>query len=314
MAQDDTGSITKTLSSTIYNNEVDADFTITQETAWNGWELLGWTTEAEATKTPMIGNESICTFCDSITLYALYSSNITLSYDTNGSAQVIPSQTKERFYNASGNYKNPTFITAKAPTLHKHTFVHWEVLDENESVIKYYPANEPISPESNLHLTAKWDQHPEIEAYNRYFTLEQAKNGEITEDVLLEKVKATDMEDGLLKNGTDVIIPNMSQYDFTNAADIIITYRAIDKFGNTSEKSVHVYIVDTSTTQSSFSNYIRFINSDFLYYDDLPVSEQYGGLKTTSIWRTNSSYKQLLDRALEKTQPQKIFTFSSKNQ
>ncbi len=313
VAQDDTGTITKTLSSTIYNNEVDADFTITQETSWNGWELLGWTTETEATETPIIGNESISTFSDSITLYALYSSNITLSYNTNGSTQVLTSQTKERFYNASGSYKNPTFITAKGPTLENHTFVQWEALDEDGVVIKHYPANETISLESNLQLIAKWDQHPQIEAYDRYFTLEQANSGKITEAVLLEKVIATDKEDGSLTNGTDVIIPNMNQYDFTNSTDLIITYRAIDKFGNRSEKSVHVYIVDTNTTQSTLSYYIRFINSDFWYYDHLSVSEKYGGLETTSIWRTNSSYKHLLDSALEKTEPQKIYTFSSKN-
>ena len=310
--RDDTNIVTKTLSSTIYNNEAAADFSISQETLWTGWELLGWTIETEATETPMIGAESISTFSDSITLYALYSTDITLSYDTNGSAQFFSSQTKKRFYNASGNYKNPTFITAKAPILDKHTFVQWDSIDENGVVKTHYPANETISPETDLHLIAKWDQHPEIEAYNRYFTLEQAKNGEITKDVLLEKVTATDREDGVLENGTDVIILNMNQYDFTNSGDFIITYCATDTFGNVSEKSVHIYIVDTSTTQSTHSNYIRFINSDFWYYEHLSIPKEYGGLENTSIWHTNPSYKDLLNSTLQKTEPKKIYTFSSK--
>jgi uncharacterized repeat protein (TIGR02543 family) len=299
---------------TIYNNDESADFTISsmvgQDDVWKEWTLLGWTTETGAEEAPVVGIGNNYTCSDDMTLYAVYTSEVILSYDTNGSSMAIEPQIKECFYNASGESKYPTFVVAKEPVLSQHSFVSWRVVEgriwdtENSLIFSCMPKDQIIIKENTV-LKTSWDKHPMIEAYNRYFTLEQAQSGEITQAELLEKVTATDEEakapgneEGRLINGTDVIVKDYDVFDFTGITtdkSLEVTYQATDSFGNIVTKTMTVTITDTSMKKSTKKNYVRFISSNF--FDDENgniLSSNEGGLEETSIWRLNENYQNLL--------------------
>lgn len=308
---------TNTITKTIYNRETSCKITTRPIAEVDGWTIRGWSFNTEGDAAIHVSPDVEYELANNQTFYACYLQNIIVSYDTNGSAQVIPSQTEERFYNSSGNYKNPTFITANGPTLDSHTFVQWEELDENGSVISYYPEKETITVDHNLEFTAKWDQHPKIEAYDRYFTLEDAQNGDITADRLLEKVTATDREDGTLENGSAVIVKDYSEDVFTEITtdkEVYITYEAKDSFGNTTTKVITIHVVDTTVHQSPTVYYSRFISSEFYFHEAGYLPESEGGLASTSIWRTNPVYEQLLTHTLLQEEPILSWHFPKKGE
>lgn len=303
-------SFIQTISKTIYNRETSCSISIPALKNIDGWKALGWSLNEEADGDIHASVGNTYTLSDSTTFYGCYIQDITISYDTSGSAEKIPSQTKERFYNASGNYKNPSFTLASAPKLDKHSFVTWEEVDSDGTVSRNYTEKQELEVNRNLYLTAKWDSYPEIEAYDRYFTLEDVLNGVITDEELFEKVTSKDKEDGTLINGKDVTIPNLSQYDFLHNPDVVITYEAKDSFGNIVEKSITIHVVDTTVIESPIIFYSRFISLDFYADHEKLISEEYGGLKTTSVWRTSEIHKQLLEHTLNDTEPMESWNFS----
>lgn len=310
---DNTNAHTTSITKTIYNRETSSTITLPAITTITGWNSLGWSLNTEGDAFLHASPNSSYILSDNITFYACYEQDITLSYNTNGSAQILEPETKERFYNASGTYKNPVFTIANAPILDRHSFVHWEELDENGIVLNKHHAAKEFPIDHSMTLTAKWDAHPEIEAYDRYFTLEDAINGDISVNRLLEKVTAIDKEDGTLVNGTDVLVNNYNPDDFKNlsdSTDLSITYQAIDSFGNIVEKTITVHVINTTVTLSPKRYYARFIRSDFYTLNNLPISNDMGGLESTSIWRTNKTYQRLLEHVLNSKAPINTFSFS----
>jgi len=291
----DAGTIITTLSETIYNNDRYASFPIAEKGTWNGWKNIGWTDKTDTTEDVIISTGMAYTTDNSTTLYALYSSEVTVSYDTNGSATKYDSQTQKCFYNASGNVFYPTFRIANAPVLASHSFNRWISEDGRE-----YRAGEEVVIKKDTCLTACWDQYPELSVSNRYFTLEQAKNGEITQVELLKKVEATDREDGRLVNGTDVIVKDYDASVFTETtadSQVEICYLARDSYGNVASKTITVFVTDTSIKKCTQKTYVRFISKDFFMDDEgYMVSVEQGGLEETSIWRKNSAYRSLLQQ------------------
>lgn len=307
---DGSNKATRNITTTIYNRATSCDITIPSITAISEWNTLGWSFDIQGNAAIHVSPDVTYKLYENKTFYACYVQDITIVYDTNGSAQVIPSQTKQRYYNAIGSYTNSAFTIADEPVLDRHSFVTWEELDTNGTVIENYIAKSVITADHSLTLTAKWDRYPELEAYDRYFTLEEAIKGKITADRLFEKVTATDKEDGILVNETDVIIPNLNQYDFLTHPEVSITYQVSDSFGNMGEKSITVYVVDTTVTQSPTMYYSRFITSEFYTNTGIQVPKEHGGLETASIWRTTKSYQRLLEHALESSTPIHSFFFS----
>ena len=300
----------RTISKTIYNRETSCTISVPELQNINGWTPLGWSLNQNAASDIHVSPKTTYTLKENTTFYGCYMQNITISYNTNGSASEIPSQTQERLYNASGSYKNPAFTLSDAPILENHAFVQWEELDSKGSLLASYPPAKTVAIEKNLHLTAKWDAHPELEVYDRYFTLEDTQNNKITADRLLEKVTATDKEDGILKNGTDVTIPNLNQYDFINNPEVTITYQAKDSFGTVIKKEVVIHIVDTTVEQSPVRYFTRFINDEFYKNGDSLMDETHGGVKETSVWRTSEFYQKLLEETLNKNEPAENYHFS----
>ncbi len=292
--QNDSGQITRSQTKTIYNTEKEASFSMTEENRWSGWNFLGWTDGTLATDYPIVSIGNEYKISESSTLYGLYTTTVTLSYDTNGSSMVIDDQTKDCYYNASGDALYPEYVIAEAPELSQHSFVSWMDKDGDE-----YMPGEKHSFDKDMILTSKWDRHPEIEAYDRYFTLEQAQSGEITEEELLKKVVGTDLEDGTLVNGVDVIVKDYSAQDFASLdtdKEIEITYQATDSFGNIVTKTITVNVTDTTVRKSKTKRYVRFISSQFFQDsngDFVPTDK--GGLEETSLWRTDMYRLSLLE-------------------
>ena len=296
------GNVTTTLSTTVYNNTVTSDFIVPQKATWTGWTNIGWTDQTTANAAPITSTGATFTSGSNVTLYALYKSPITIEYNTNGAAIQYDSKTKEAFYNAYGTSLYPSFVIEAAPTLSNHSFVKWK----DESGATYTPGA-TYTLTANKKLTAEWDAFPVLEVYNRHFTLEQAKNGAITQAELLKKVSATDREDGTLTNGTSVIVKNYNASVFTSiTGDIMldVTYIATDSFGNSVEKTITVTITDTTVKESTTKKYVRFISKDFLTdASGNDVSSNNGGLEETSVWRKDETYRTLLRKTLlnEKT-------------
>jgi len=150
-------------------------------------------------------------------------------------------------------------------------------------------------------LYAIWDDCPEITAKYRYFTLQEAQEGRITVEELLTTATADDVEDGDITD--KLTIPNTDNEEwkkFTAAGSATITYKVIDSVGNTSRKTVTVYIADTtpdikyeSSVRSAKYGYVRFISEK--YYKNAPED---GGVVENSVWKL-PEYAAVLESAME---------------
>lgn len=161
-----------------------------------------------------------------------------------------------------------------------------------------------------VNLSAVWDMGPVIEAYDRYYTIQQAQSGFITEEELLSAAKATDEEltsasnpEGLLKHGDDGAkgttfeIWDYRSEDFTNLSGPAVvseTYRAKDSSGNVTKKMVMVHIIDPNGTVVD--------GVDLGQYPEDPkgrfISKKYlNTLGDDSIWVTNPEYRSALQDA-----------------
>lgn len=267
---------------------------LTVKAAKEGWTHIGWSAE------PSVGDVlSSCVMGEQdIRLYAVYRRSVTISYDTGLSERLIPGETKERFQNASGMYWNPEFILEQGPKRENHAFVGWR--DEDGG---FYEAKDTVNLERDTVFTAVWDQYPSIAAKDRYFTLRQAARGEITEQKLLERVAATDREDGILINGEHVRVVGYRAEDYTGLtqeAELSVTYEAVDSAGSRVTEQVTVYIVDTTPREVTETSHVRFISGKFYRNGADYVSPRGGGLMENSVWKVNEAYRTVLDRALAK--------------
>ena len=291
------GQHTKTYTVTLYNTQTEVILSVPGQEELSGWTALGWTLSqtTDGTIHTSEGSSYVCK--DNLTFYGRYSMEVTLSYDTNGASAVIASQSKVRYFNAYGVYKNPMVQIAAAPTLLNSSFVAWMDMESG----KTYAPETTMEMIEDVHLTAKWDMYPELSAYNRYFTLDEAKNGLITEAALLSKVVGTDAEDGILVNGVAVTVVGYDASIFTSMTtdtEVEITYRAVDSFGNSVTKTVAVKVVDTTVRVSNRVTYYRFISNRFYKEGDVYVPANKGGLEETSIWKTNPTYQSLMDAVM----------------
>lgn len=154
-----------------------------------------------------------------------------------------------------------------------------------------------------VNLYAVWDYGPLIEAYDLYYTLEEAQKTTattgITEAELLSRATVTDEEDGELPPGADkdygggkkttFVVSDYSITDFTSFTSdgsVTINYRAIDTAGNITNKMVTVHIVDT-TAKKANTGKVRFISKKHL-----------NTLDEDSVWRVDPEYNTQLQAVL----------------
>ena len=177
-------------------------------------------------------------------------------------------------------------------------------------------------------ITVKYNEFPVIKAEDRYFTLEEAKAGKITKDVLLKeaiasgKLKAEDKEDGVISN--KVTILDYKDTDFKNVngnATVTVIFKVNDSMGPSGVGKetvceVKVKIIDSGSDywrddDGTARKQVRFITQK--YYDknkdtdfhgmtseEIEASSNNGGLNVMSKWYQNAAYKALLTGSFAK--------------
>ena len=285
---------------TMYNKEQYVSMEVPLQNSMPGWTSLGWSIDSKADASIDASSNTFINLNESTIYYGVYESEITLTYDTNGSSEEIEPQTGKSYYNGSGDKILPEIKVMNAPMLDNSSFVIWQEIDADGNVLNEYEPGETYLFDENKTLTAKWDKYPTIEAYDRYFTLDEAISGAITADRLLEKVKGTDEEDGALENGKDVILLDYNPSTLLSEIEVDITIEATDSFGNKVTHIMKVTIVDTTVKESPTVYYTRFISPRFYSDGENLVAAEDGGLEETSVWRTNETYSRLISSSMSK--------------
>lgn len=171
-----------------------------------------------------------------------------------------------------------------------------------------------------LNIYAVWDKFPQLDAYNRYFTLKQAENGEITTEALLTTLRFKDEEDTdgrylyskdyeynkkenclIIKGKDGATLKLRAETDMESLKETgksTIRYTLTDSAGNITTKEVECRIVDTSDIQKEYDTYVRFISPKYYKKNGAYVSKENGGLEEHSIWKTDPEYAALLDKAM----------------
>ena len=143
-------------------------------------------------------------------------------------------------------------------------------------------------------LYAIWDDCPEITAKDRYFTLQEAQNGIITEEKLLETASAEDDIDTDINDKIYVKYYSENEWkQFTTKGSSLIKYEVIDSSGNVSNCTATIYIINTTAQEVDDKRYIRFVNER--YYNK---SFEEGGLEDNSIWKLQE-YAEVLEDAMQ---------------
>ena len=187
------------------------------------------------------------------------------------------------------------------PPAHPCTYLGWNT-DANAYSASYSERQQIRNLTSidgyTFNFYAIWDYAPDLTCSDRYFTLYEAKTGIITETELLRTVKSTDREDGT----TQIRVKNYSLTmftSFTSSGELVITYTTTDSRNNTTEKQVKVTIVDTDATVEGpmdfdgKKQYARYIDSSYYL-----KSYENGGLESTSKWKSEVTYKDTLEAAM----------------
>lgn len=185
------------------------------------------------------------------------------------------------------------------------------------SVSPDYQGTQPTLNSPNMavaNMYRVWDYGPLVEAYDLYYTLEQARSGYITEEELLSHATATDEEDGTIEAGdhakNSFRVWDYASTDFTSFetdGSVTETYLATDSVGNITKRQITVYIVNTTPEKILPDATVRFISEKYYH---APESE--GGLSENSVWITNPEYKEQLEIAFSNEKnatPQETYVF-----
>ena len=164
--------------------------------------------------------------------------------------------------------------------------------------------NSPDMAVANMYRV--WDYGPLVEAYDLYYTLDQAQSGYITEEELLSHAKAADEEDGEIPGGdhadqgNSFRVMDYSETDFLGFetdGSVTETYLATDSVGNQTKLKITVHITDSSPGKVMPVGTTRFISEK---YYKLPFEE--GGLEENSIWKQEPDYQNVLEQTFANQQ------------
>ena len=105
-------------------------------------------------------------------------------------------------------------------------------------------------------LIIKYNNPPEIEASDRYFTLSDAKAGKITKLALLATASAKDIEDGIIDEKLDIV--DFDSLSFDSTGTVRVTYTVTDKYRKTTTKDINVHVYDSYDNED-----MRFISNKY---------------------------------------------------
>lgn len=202
-------------------------------------------------------------------------------------------------------------------------------LDEQDSLAVHeitYEVTDSAGNTSVLEWTVKvkYNEFPKLYAQDRYFTLEEAQGGEITEEALLKqalesgKIKAEDAEDDRLYPGTlekKIRLADFVPEEFTRFTDsgyVVMTLAVKDSMGPGGEGKetlcqFTVFIVnDGQIPVYHGEQYVRFINETYYFQE-----EEEGGMLSDSKWYQDPQYRNVIESAWdEEKSPQQIWRFT----
>lgn len=207
-------------------------------------------------------------------------------------------------------------------------FLGWALYYDKDKLIPTWKAEEVVKNLTSedggeITLYAVWDDCPWIKATDLYFSLEQAQNGSITELEILNHATAEDREDGSpilpginpVVNRPDVntsfTIPEYQSEAYTSLTEDAVIPEILsvtDSVGNTYQKQIMVYVVDTTPKVIKPAGTVRFISEK--YYN---ADYEHGGLADNSIWKTDPEYRTALQKTfdnLKNDTPEETYYFS----
>lgn len=273
-----------------------------------GYTFTGWNTQPDGTGTAFADQEEVknlATEKDGIViLYAQWRANTyTIHFEGNGATDGVMEDIPAVY---DEDITLPPNVFVRVTEQGESVFTGWNhdsAVYETEFLDQETIRNLTSEDGAVITLYAIWDDCPEIQAVDRYFSLDFAQKGGITEEELLTTASATDREDGILENRTSGQVAvagihgSLSLYGYaatdftemTESGSVSVTYKAVDSSGNIYLKMVNVYITDTEPVMQTDFCYVRFINEK--YYGK---EHENGGLHPESVWRNDSEYQNAL--------------------
>lgn len=181
-------------------------------------------------------------------------------------------------------------------------------------------------------VNVRYNEFPEIQAEDRYFTLEEARGGTVTKKTLLEdavkegRITVSDKEEDELYPGTlkdKIELLHFHEEDFKSFEDsgyVVVTYAVKDSMGPEGEGketfrqcTVHV-IKDGEVAKPEDPRYVRFINQDHYEQNLDGRDNQNGGLHADSRWYQDPEYKETITAAWQEEKAcEETWTFSRKD-
>ncbi len=289
---------------------------ITPKWEMQGYHLAGWTCQDSKEEVYPLAYEPdehwIQEKYPTVHLVAVWEPNqYRIEFDANGGEGEMDSM--------SGFYHQEIELPKNLFWKEYYAFESWSI--SSEYSISKYRENQmvAISELANLAgvqnqtnqiitLTALWEGLPSIMVQDLYFTLDEAKEGLITEAVLAKGATAYDPEDGYLPyctgNSSCFYMEDYRSEDYTNledSAELTQFFTAVDKDGNQNYRQMRVVIVNTLPRPSGYlTGKIRFISQKYFEDNDgNPVPSDEGGLSEHSCWIRDEEYRNLLRRVLE---------------
>lgn len=288
-----------------------------------GYYPLGWSENPQSTTaqyyiTDMILQQWISDKYPEVNLYEVWRENeYTFIFDRNGAddGRVKSIRTTytgsvqmpdNQFVNKN---RNCSFIGwSLNPVATRGDYKEGEVIDVQDLVTSL---GLEYTTGAAIYLYAIWDEEPAIQAPDLYFSLQDARQGRISEEVLAGYARAVDLEDGVIPYGRNpqnsFLLTDFDAQKFLNcttSTEIPVTFRATDCSGNTVERSVVVHIVDTEVKDGTEEmGRPRMISRKYFQNErgDL-LSEREGGIKESSKWRTNETWRCFLEEILRKAE------------
>ncbi|SDB18484.1 hypothetical protein [Eubacterium oxidoreducens] len=184
-------------------------------------------------------------------------------------------------------------------------------IKELENSAMNLSAVKSVQGRDHIILQAIYDAYPRFLACEDV-TILDTQIEDLTQKQILHKVIVEDEEDGILKNGAQVIIKDfdvikeeMKLFESTGAISACIV--ATDGYGNETTKEINIWVLQADG-QDKTDYYTRYINEDAYERD-----YKEGGLLEDSIWYTDENYVQTIQQAfsnLKNNTPKEQWIFS----
>lgn len=191
-----------------------------------------------------------------------------------------------------------------------------------------------LTSQAERQVKVKYNEFPEIQCEDCYFTLKEAQNGKITEEILLKgalaqgTLKVTDDNNDLLDPGhpmqEKIAIIGYEPKEFSGFMDsgyVKLSYTAEDCLGKQTVKEFTVYVCkDGEERKEEQVRFVRFINEKnyqknhetdpgVMDEEELSQSHQNGGLRADSYWYQKEDYRTVLSSTLEDPKAEQTYVF-----